>query len=380
MHTNMSGTTEGSTYPSDNNTQDTLTQNASSSNPQDTNSEKSKIYEGVLLGLGNPLLDMTITTDEAFLEKYDLKANDAIIAEKKHEAMFEEITERYKPMFVAGGATQNTMRVAQWLLGVPKSVTFVGCVGKDAMGSVLKETAENVGVGVHYQIHESKNTGKCGAIITGENRSLVTSLGAARSFTHNFINEHWELIERAKFFYIGGFVFPVSAESIKEVAEHACDTDKTLIMNLSAPFLCEYFADPDIGIMQYIDILFGNETEAAKFCGLQGIKADTIQEMALKTAALPKKNTGRERIVIFTQGRDPTIIATDGRITEHPICPIEKDLIKDTNGCGDAFVGGFLSQLVQGASLDECLRCGNYAARTVIQYFGCTYPSKPDFK
>jgi adenosine kinase len=32
---------------------------------------------------------------------------------------------------------------------------------------------------------------------------------------------------------------------------------------------------------------------------------------------------------------------------EFPINPMKKDLIKDTNGCGDAFVGGFLSQLAQ---------------------------------
>ena len=37
--------------------------------------------------LGNPLLDMQVTQGEKLLEKYGLKANDAILAEDKHASM-----------------------------------------------------------------------------------------------------------------------------------------------------------------------------------------------------------------------------------------------------------------------------------------------------
>jgi sugar/nucleoside kinase (ribokinase family) len=46
---------------------------------------------------------------------------------------------------------------------------------------------------------------------------------------------------------------------------------------------------------------------------------------------------------------------------------------------GDAFVGGFMSQLVLGKDIAECVRAGNYAACTIIQQSGCTYPPKPEF-
>jgi adenosine kinase len=52
----------------------------------------------------------------------------------------------------------------------------------------------------------------------------------------------------------------------------------------------------------------------------------------------------------------------------------------DTNGAGDAFVGGFLSQLVAGKDTAECVRAGNYAANVVIQRSGCTFPAKPAFR
>jgi len=38
--------------------------------------------------MGNPLLDLQVTGGEKLLEKYGLKANDAILAEEKHAEMF----------------------------------------------------------------------------------------------------------------------------------------------------------------------------------------------------------------------------------------------------------------------------------------------------
>ena len=38
--------------------------------------------------MGNPLLDMQVTGGEKLLEKYELKANDAILAEDKHAPMY----------------------------------------------------------------------------------------------------------------------------------------------------------------------------------------------------------------------------------------------------------------------------------------------------
>ena len=38
--------------------------------------------------MGNPLLDLQVTGGEKLLEKYELKANDAILAGEKHAGMF----------------------------------------------------------------------------------------------------------------------------------------------------------------------------------------------------------------------------------------------------------------------------------------------------
>ena len=344
-------------------------------------SGKSGVMEGVLLGLGNPLLDITVYTDTSFLKRYGLEANNAIIATDKHQEMFHDMVENMQPSYIAGGATQNSIRVAQWLLQTPRATTFFGGVGDDSFRHILEEKAAEVGVKICYQVHPGKRTGVCGAIITGEDRSLVSELGAAELFTEEYLHQedNWNYVEKARFYYIGGFVVPVSPEAVLSIARHSAGHRKTLVMNLHATFLAKHFADPSLGLMQYVDILFGNGDEAAEFSKHMGFNTSNIKEMAAKTAALPKANPDRPRMVVFTRGKQSTIISVGGDVMEIPVDPVDPKLIKDTNGCGDSFVGGFLSQLAQGRPLEKCIECGSYAAKVVIQNYGCTFPEKPEF-
>lgn len=48
-------------------------------------------------------------------------------------------------------------------------------------------------------------------------------------------------------------------------AKHACENNKLFMTNLSAPFLVSAFKEPMMAAMPYVDILFGNETEALAF-------------------------------------------------------------------------------------------------------------------
>ena len=50
-----------------------------------------------------------------------------------------------------------------------------------------------------------------------------------------------------------------------EVAKHSLANKKTFMMNLSAPFISQFFKDPLMAAMPYVDILFGNESEAEAF-------------------------------------------------------------------------------------------------------------------
>ncbi|XP_059893243.1 adenosine kinase b isoform X2 [Gadus macrocephalus] len=247
------------------------------------------LSENALFGMGNPLLDISAVVDKDFLDKYGLKPNDQILAEDNHKALFEEIVKKSHVEYHAGGATQNSVKIAQ------------------------------------------------------------------------------------------GFFLTVSPESILKVAKHVSDNNKVFCMNLSAPFISQFFKEDLMKIMPYVDVLFGNETEAATFAKEQGFKTEDIAQIARDCQNLPKQNEKRRRVVVFTQGKDDTVATVGDKVTTFPVVDIDQSAIVDTNGAGDAFVGGFLSQLVVESPLEECIRAGHYAANVIIQRVGCTFPEKPDF-
>ncbi|KAI0224208.1 Adenosine kinase 1 [Lamellibrachia satsuma] len=338
--------------------------------------------EGILFAYGNPLLDISAEVDESFLGTYGLKANDAILADDKHKTLYNDLVEKFQVDYAPGGATQNTIRIAQWMIGIPRATTFMGCIGKDKFGQILEERTKAAGVRVTYQYHDTEPTGTCAVLITGKDRSLVAYLAAANLFSkaHLDLPENQELLQKAEFYYSSSFPLTVCPEAMLDIAKHSAANDKSFSMNLSAPFLCSVFKKPMLELMPYVDILFGNESEAVAFADANDFGTKDIPDIAKRIASMPKQNGRAGRIVIITQGADPTLVYREGTLSSYPVIHIKKEEIVDTNGAGDAFVGGFLAHLVQGDDIETCIRAANYAANLIIQRSGCTYPEKPTFK
>jgi len=343
----------------------------------------SVLSEGCIFSLGNPLLDISAEVTPDFLAKYELIANNAILAGDLHKPMYQEMIDSFPCQFIPGGATLNSVRYCQWLIGdkQPNACNFVGCVGKDNYASTLEELCEKDGVKVNFYKVESAPTGTCAVCITGHDRSLVANLAAADLYSkddHLKSDDIWKLVEKAKIFYSAGFPLTVTPEGMLAIAEHACENDKIYCLNLSAPFICEFFKEPMSKLLPLTDYLFGNETEAIKFSEANGgPKGENIVEIAKWASTLPKTNKKRNRFVIFTQGLDPVVVASNGAIIlELPVKKLSNDKIIDTNSAGDSFVGGFLAGLAQGLELPACVRLGQSAATYCIQQPGSVFVHK----
>lgn len=119
--------------------------------------------------------------------------------------------------------------------------------------------------------------------------------------------------------------------------------------------------------------------EAEAFATAFNIDSTDLQQIALKISTMPKL-TARPRVVVLTQGCEPVILVENGEITLIPVAVLTREQIVDTNGAGDAFAGGFLSQLVQNKPYETCVKCGIYTATHVIQHSGCTFSGESDFR
>ncbi|KAJ9470718.1 Adenosine kinase [Diplonema papillatum] len=334
-----------------------------------------------LFCMGNPLLDISAEVDAAFLEKYGLKPANAILAEESHMPLYKELAAKPDVVYIPGGATLNAARVAKWVGGDDLSVSYTGSVAKDEYAKILTEAAEKEGLAMPmYTDAADTPTGTCGVCVVEKERSLVANLGAACKFdvAHLAKEAVWKAVEAAGVIYISGFFLTSCAPAFKKVAEHASEKKKTLVINLSADFIINFFTEQLDSVIPHADILVGNETEARALSAKKGWGTDDVKEIAKKAQQLPRQAGLEPRVVVFTQGPDETVLVNkDGSLETFAVKPVAS--IVDTNGAGDAFVGGFLSQFCAGKSLKDCITVGQASAGKIIGVSGCQFSGKPDF-
>ena len=347
----------------------------------------SGVTPGVLFGICNPLLDISAEVPFSLLEKYGVTPKSACLAEARHESLFAELVDNFPVEYIAGGAGQNAIRCAQWMLQVPRATTYVGCVGQDKFAEQLKASAIADGVDVEYLTEPSFPTGTCAVLIHEKDRSLVANLGAA----NHYKKEHLELphikakIDAARIFYATGFFLTVSPDALISLGEHAEATNKAFTFNISAEFLIHAFMEPLQRVLPFADVIFANEVESAAYGKARGWGED-LHEVTVKIAASDSHShhhagKKRQRMMITTRGSLPALVSISGEpCLEFPATPVPEEEIVDTNGAGDAFVGGFLAYYVLDAPLEKCMAAGHYAASQCIRQSGAKFLGKPTFE
>ncbi|AXA48106.1 adenosine kinase [Malassezia restricta] len=314
-----------------------------------------------LVALGNPLLDMQVRDGQEVLQKYGLKSNDAVLASPEQLSIYGHLVENYQVTYVAGGAAQNTARCAQYVLP-QDSTAYLGCVGNDDLAQQLRAANEREGVQSVYQVVNDTPTGSCAVVITGHDRSLCTNLGAAEKFAQSHLEsaDAKAVIEAAKFFYLGGFFLTHGVESALALAKHAKDTGKTFSMNLSAPFIPQFFKSQVDQVIPYAGLVIGNESEAEAWAKASGLDTTDLNVIAQKIADSPSE-LSKPRTVLITHGAESTIRAVQGASSTHthPTPKVDAANIVDTNGAGDAFAGGVIAALILGKSMEEAVDVGH---------------------
>jgi len=205
-------------------------------------------------------------------------------------------------------------------------------------------------------------------------RSLVANLGAANTYQphHLRLPEVQAAIDRAQVIYISGYFLTASLDTILEVSRLAKAAGKIICMNLSAPFICKFFITQLCQVLPFVDFLFGNESEALALSDAFSWNLQEIDQIATK---MSQELIGcSEGLVVITQGSQPTIVSQkDAPLQCFPVQSIPTDQIVDTNGAGDAFVGGYLSEYLKGGNLATCVEKGHYAASYIIRRSGVVF-------
>ena len=176
--------------------------------------------------------------------------------------------------------------------------------------------------------------------------------------------------------YTTGFFVDSNAEAVNKVCEFAAANNKKLAFNLSAVFVVQFFMEQVKKVLKYADFVFCNEDEASAFAKAEGLEEKDYEGVGKLIAGLEKANS-EPRHVIITLGPEPALLVTcvngETTVERTTVFKVGDDAIVDTNGAGDAFVGGFMAELSREYNIQAACTEGSRLASKVIQKSGCVF-------
>lgn len=281
-----------------------------------------------------------------------------------------------------GGAALNALRVAAWAGGHSIRAAFVGSVGRDAHGELLREAALDAGV-VPLLLEDSElPTGVSASLVERDSRdrALATVRGAAAALCPAFVREPHvaAIVEEASMLYLTAFVLSTEPRlsAAEALAGAVLGRGGALAVNLSSAGLLPKVREPLLKLLPRCRYAFGNLGELRALARLldwpapaSGAGGDDREALAAAFAA----ELGEGGAAVITAGAEATLVAVRGSsVRSFPVPPVPRSEIADTNAAGDAFVGGFLAEVLQdGTSLESCVEAGHAAAGFILRRQGC---------
>ncbi|KAH8740651.1 hypothetical protein FG386_002613 [Cryptosporidium ryanae] len=363
-----------------------------------------------VFGMCNPILDVVLKTDSKRLNDLGLKVGTSIV--RKDEEVFKLInrivSSNEEVNFVIGGSLLNSLRVCKDLSNRDKacdslSVSFSGGISDDSGGILLQELLTEAEIEYNFHISNKSNleTGRCLVLVTNNERTLITGLGSARDYSIQTFDskEIQQILTESKIVATSGYFVEVCFEAVLRAAKH-CESTKELepsslcffVFGLSAEFVPKKYIKELYQLFNMIDFMIGNERE---FISLYKYLSEFLGKTESETVEELEKLVEQEEglleeflkdihshlkpncTILCTRGSKPVISLSycdnSVNIKHHKCIYVPKERLVDFNGCGDAFLGGFIYGLSNSFPLDASVYMGHFAASNVSQNVGCSF-------
>lgn len=258
------------------------------------------------------------------------------------------------------GGSESNVAIGLQRLGV--QAVWCGRVGSDSLGNLVEREIRAEGVDVRIAVDPAAPTG----LMIKERRTPATQrvsyyrAGSAGSgIKPEDINE--QLITNAALLHVSG-ITPALSPQAEATLRYAVETAKThnVMVSFDLNFRGNLWSPDKAGslyrdIIPLADIVFAGDDEAAIAVG-----AGEPEDLARRISAL-----GPSQAVIKL-GADGALALVDGTIIRQEAVTIDA---VDTVGAGDAFVAGYLAELITGSGPQDRLKT---AAATGA--FACLVP------
>lgn len=244
-----------------------------------------------------------------------------------------------------GGKGAN-QAVAMGKLG--SDVTMIGLVGDDASGITLKANLKQMNVKDHVELLKGESTGTAIIMVNDDaDNSIVVIEGANGKLSPDLVQEAWfEEVD------ILAAQLEVPYETVKKAFEVAKIKGVMTVLN-PAP------ARPvDEAFMNVTDLLVVNETE---FEVVTGRHWNNIDDLIWAHGHLGIK------AILVTLGKKGAYHYDGNTLTFSAAKVVDA---VDTTAAGDSFIGGFLSEYANGASIEDSMAFATLVAAYTVTKIG----------
>lgn len=220
--------------------------------------------------------------------------------------------------------------------------SYIGPVGTDDYGKVMLDAVSSKGVDTSHMHVENGNTAVSqvelvnGERVFGDYDEGVLCTYKLSDEDIDFISKH-DMVVCDLWGKVEGQFKDLKAKGIKTAFDCATRPE-----------------DPEPKVaMPYTDYLFFSSDEG---------DTEALREQMKKYKAIGPK------LVIAMLGTDGSICYDGNEFHKYGI--VECDNVVDTMGAGDSYIAGFLSGIVDGLSIEECMHQGAKTATDTLKYFG----------
>jgi len=261
---------------------------------------------------------------------------------------------------VAGGKGANQGVAVARLLCAGETAAFIGAVGADDFGPLMKNNLAVNGLDVsQVKTVENCATGTAVIVVHDGDNFIVLDSGANAEITPADVARAEDVIKEADILITQLEVPLETARAALALAKkHGV---KTLLNPAPAQAL-------DAELLANVDIITPNETECET---LTGINADTIEGGKQGVAALLALGVKQ---AIVTLGGNGAVFNDDGEIVHMP--GVKAKAVVDTTAAGDSFTGAVAVALTEGKSIREAVAFANRVGAITVATMGAQ-PSLP---
>ena len=272
-----------------------------------------------LLCLGNAIVDVLATVDDAFLAEREIaKGGMNLIDEARAESLYAAMG---RTLVVSGGSAANTA-VGAAKLGA--AAAFVGKVRDDEVGGHFSRDLRSTGVAfATAPATDGPATARSYILVTPDGqRTMNTHLGACQNLTSADVDP--ALVASAGITYLEGYLWdpPHAKDAFRKASELAHAAGRRVALSLSDSFCVGRYRDEFLDLIRSkkVDIVFSNEDEL--------LALYETREFDAAVAAL-----GAEcGLAAVTRGAEGAVVVETGRVRAVPASPVEA--VVDSTGAG----------------------------------------------